>query len=82
MLRSAGYKTALMSGVSNKINDIEFDAPLTTAQPDYMHQFLKLCVANKVTHVVMEVAAQAFSLHRVAGLQFDVMAFTNFSRSI
>lgn len=79
MLCSAGYKTALMSGVCNKINGIEFTAPLTTAQPDYLQQFLKLCLAYKVTHVVIEVAAQALSLHRVAGLTFDAVAFTNFS---
>lgn len=79
MLRSAQHKTALMSGVYNKINAREFDAPLTTSQPDYLHQFLKLCYEQKVTHVVMEIAAQAFSLHRVAGLQFDAIAFTNFA---
>lgn len=79
MFRSAGYKTALMSGVCNKINGIEFDAPLTTAQPDYLHQFLKICVLHKITHVIIEVAAQALSLHRVAGLHFDAAAFTNFS---
>lgn len=79
ILRSAGHKVALMSGVFNKINGIEFDAPLTTAQPDYVHQFLKLCLSYKVTHVVIEVAAQALSLHRVKGLLFDAVAFTNFS---
>ena len=34
------------------INDIEFTAPLTTAQPDYLQQFLKLCIENKVKYVV------------------------------
>jgi UDP-N-acetylmuramoyl-L-alanyl-D-glutamate--2,6-diaminopimelate ligase len=78
ILRSAHYSVALMSGVANKINNFEFEAPLTTAQPDYIHQFLKLCVENNVTHVVMEVAAQAVSLHRVDGIAFDVIALTNF----
>jgi UDP-N-acetylmuramoyl-L-alanyl-D-glutamate--2,6-diaminopimelate ligase len=78
ILRSAQTSVALMSGVANKINGFEFEAPLTTAQPDYIHQFLKLCVENKVTHVVMEVAAQAVSLNRVDGIAFDVIALTNF----
>ncbi len=79
LLKSAGFKTALLSTVNNYIGDEKFAAPLTTAQPDYLHQFLKLCVERGVTHVVMEVAAQALSLHRVHGIQFDGVIFTNFS---
>lgn len=79
LLKTAGYKTALLSTVNNYINDEKFSAPLTTAQPDYLHQFLKLCVENDVTHVVMEVAAQALSLHRVYGIEFEGVIFTNFS---
>jgi UDP-N-acetylmuramyl-tripeptide synthetase len=80
MLRTAGYKTAMLSSVKNCIDDSVFPAPLTTAQPDYLHQFLKLCVDNGITHVVMEVAAQAFSLHRVHDIFFDGIIFTNFSQ--
>lgn len=78
MLSAAGYQTALMSGVYNKIKNMEFDSSLTTAQPDYIHQFLRLCVLHGVTHVVMEVAAQAYSLFRIDGLLFDGVIFTNF----
>jgi UDP-N-acetylmuramoyl-L-alanyl-D-glutamate--2,6-diaminopimelate ligase len=79
ILKTAGYKTALLSTVNNYLDDQKFSAPLTTAQPDYLHQFLKLCVEQGVTHVVMEVAAQALSLHRVYGIEFDGIIFTNFS---
>ena len=80
IIRSAGHKTALLSTVYNKIGDAVFTAPLTTAQPDYLHQFLKLCVENSVRYVIMEVAAQALSMHRVAGIFFDGIIFTNFSQ--
>lgn len=79
ILQHAGYKTALTSTVKNKIVDQEFSAPLTTAQPDYLHQFLKTCVQVGVEYVVMEVAAQALSLHRVEGIEFDGIIFTNFA---
>ena len=78
ILQQAGYKTALMSTIKNSINGHDFSAPLTTAQPDYLHQFLKLCVDQEVDYVVMEVAAQALTLHRVNGIQFDGVIFTNF----
>ncbi|HLC06887.1 MAG TPA: UDP-N-acetylmuramoyl-L-alanyl-D-glutamate--2,6-diaminopimelate ligase [Candidatus Babeliales bacterium] len=79
MLHSAGYKTALISSAQNRINGNTFLAPLTTPQPDYLQQFLKLCVDNAVDYVVMEVAAQALTLHRVEGITFCGIIFTNFS---
>jgi UDP-N-acetylmuramoyl-L-alanyl-D-glutamate--2,6-diaminopimelate ligase len=76
----AGYNTALLSTAYNLINGVTFKYPLTTAQPDYLHQFLKLCIDNGVTHCVMEIAAQALSLHRIDTIQLDGIIFTNFDR--
>lgn len=78
MLSVAGYRTALLSTAGNYIEDQLFSATLTTAQPDYLHQFLKLCVGSNITHVVIEVAAQALTLQRIAGIVFDAIIFTNF----
>lgn len=78
VLSSAGYKAALLSTVYNQIGATRFPAPLTTAQPDYLQQFLKLCVDNGVTHVVLEVAAHALTLHRVDYIDFAGVIFTNF----
>jgi UDP-N-acetylmuramyl-tripeptide synthetase len=80
ILSCAGHNAALLSTAHNIINGVTFKALLTTAQPDYLHQFLKLCVDNGVTHCVMEVAAQALSLHRIDTIQFDGIIFTNFAR--
>jgi len=80
VLRNAGYRTALLSTVKNKILDVEFKTNLTTQHPDYLHNFFALCVENEIDMVIMEVAAQATSLHRVAGLEFDGLIFTNFDK--
>lgn len=79
ILSNTGYATALISSAQNKINGTIFPAMLTTPQPDYLQQFLKLCVEHKVEFVVMEVAAQALTLHRVEGITFCGAIFTNFS---
>lgn len=79
ILHAAGYKTALISSAKNRIRGHDFPAPLTTPQPDYLQQFLKVAVDNNVDYVVMEVAAQALSLHRVEGITFCGVIFTNFS---
>lgn len=80
ILRSAGKKTAMLSTVLNRIKGVDVPTKLTTQQPDYLHVFFNECVKQGVEWVVMEVAAQAFSLHRVDGIQFDIGIFTNFSQ--
>lgn len=80
ILRTSGIKTARITGISNMIDGVELPANLTTPQPDYLHQFLKLCVEVGVTHLVMEVAAQALSLNRVNTIVFDAALFTNLGR--
>jgi UDP-N-acetylmuramoyl-L-alanyl-D-glutamate--2,6-diaminopimelate ligase len=80
ILKNAGFKTALLSTVKNSILSTDYSTSLTTQQPDYLHAFFNLCVRHDVEWVVMEVAAQAFSLHRVADINFDVGIFTNFSQ--
>ncbi len=77
MLRSAGYKTALLGGVKNKILDKSEDSCLTTPSSDYLHMFFDTCVRRGVQYVVMEVSAHALSLQRVHGLQFAALGFTN-----
>lgn len=80
ILRSAGYKTALLSTVKNKILNVEFNTSLTTCQPDYLHVFFDVCNQHEVEYVVLEVAAQAVTLDRIYGIEFDSVVFTNFSQ--
>lgn len=79
ILKKAGYKTALISSVYNKILDQEFRSTLTTPQPDYLHSFFAECKRQKIDYIVMEVAAQATSLYRTYGIEFEGLIFTNFS---
>jgi len=78
LLRASHHKTALISTVQNGICGNFWKSTLTTPQPDYLQQFLKVCVDSDVEYVVMEVSAQALSLHRVAGILFSGIIFTNF----
>lgn len=80
ILKEAGYKVAYLSTVANAIDGHCFPAHLTTAQPDYTHQFLKTCVEYGIDWVIMEVAAQAVSLHRIEGILFDAVLITNIAR--
>jgi UDP-N-acetylmuramyl-tripeptide synthetase len=79
-IAQAGYKTAMLSSVHNKIGNTILPTTLTTRQPDYLHAFFAECVKQKVEYVVMEVAAQAMSLYRVHGIEFDAIIFMNFAQ--
>ena len=49
ILETAGHRVALLSTVGNRINGHELPASLTTAHPDYLHQFFKMCVEQEIT---------------------------------
>lgn len=80
ILRTAGYKVGLLSTVGHKIDGIKIGKNLTTPQPDYVHMFFAESLRLGVEYVVMEVSAQALSLDRVYGIEFDGAIFTNFSQ--
>ena len=77
VLAQAGKKVAMISGVENMIGDQKFPANLTTPHPDYLQMFLAQCVLAKIEYVVMEISAQALSLHRVDDLELSGAIFTN-----
>lgn len=89
MLKTLGKKVACLTTAqimfatgnpADTFDEYELTAPLTTPQPDYLHQFLKLCVDKGIEYVVLEVAAQAMTFNRIDGIMFDGIIFTNLDR--
>lgn len=78
VLTQAGRRVAMLTGVENMIGEQKFGADLTTPQPDYLQMFLAQAVQAGCEYVVMEASAQAFSLHRLDGINFAGAIFTNF----
>lgn len=79
LIRYAGIATACITSTGAYINGIQYHTTLTTPQPDMIHMFLEQCRRHGVYVVVMEVAAQALTLDRVAGITFNTIAITNIS---
>jgi len=78
MLKTFGYKTALLSTVYNIMHDeIVDESSRTTPESDYIQMFFALCVKQGITHVVMEVSSHALALFRVWGIDFSAIGFTN-----
>jgi UDP-N-acetylmuramoyl-L-alanyl-D-glutamate--2,6-diaminopimelate ligase len=77
MLRSHGFKTALLGSITNKILDEEEPSILTTPESDYLQMFLATCVKRGVEYVIMEVSSHALSLSRIHNITFKVVGFSN-----
>ena len=87
LLKTFGKKVAFISTAlvsldtgKNELAGFDCTGTLTTPQPDYVHQFLKLCVDKGVEYVVLEVAAQAHTFFRLGDIEFEGVIFTNLDR--
>ncbi len=82
ILKEAGFKTALISTVSAKIGDKEYDTGFHVSTPDSLalQSYLKRAKKDGVTHLVLEVTSHSLDQHRVFGIPFAVGVLTNISR--
>lgn len=70
-------KVGLLGTMENMIGQESVPAQRTTPESlDLQELFAKMRVAG-CTHVIMEVSSHAIALDRVAGVHFDLAAFTN-----
>lgn len=56
-----------------------YETGMTTPDPIELHRYLALMVKNKVKYVCMEVSAHAIDLHKIDGICYDVVVFSNLS---
>lgn len=80
ILEKAGKKVGLVGTIATYINGKMLkESDRTTPESLELQQIFNQMVEEKVEYVVMEVSSQSLKLHRVAGCEFDVVLFTNFS---
>lgn len=77
ILKQLGHVTGLSSTAERHIGDLTVVSRLTTPEATEMHALLARMREAGVTAIAVEVSAQALSRHRVDGLLFDVVGFTN-----
>jgi UDP-N-acetylmuramoyl-L-alanyl-D-glutamate--2,6-diaminopimelate ligase len=79
LLEQMRITTGLSSTAERKIAGRVFSSGLTTPESNHVHALLALMKESSVGAVALEVSAHALSRHRVDGVVFDVVGFTNFS---
>lgn len=79
VLRQLGLVTGLSTTAERHIGDLTVVSRLTTPEASEIHGLLARMRESEVRAAVLEVSAQALSQHRVDGIYFDIVAFTNLS---
>lgn len=79
VLESVGYKTGLIGTTGILIGEESLPAKNTTPESYEIHRLFRLMVDSGCKYVVMEVSSQGLKYDRVAGINFDIGVFTNFS---
>ncbi len=79
ILGQLGVVSGLSSTAERRIGDTAITSKLTTPEASELHALLARMREEGVRAVALEVSAQALSRHRVDGIVFDVVGFTNLS---
>lgn len=80
ILEKAGQKVGLIGTIATYINGKKIkDSERTTPESLELQRLFAQMVEEGVETVVMEVSSQSLKLNRVAGCNFDIVIFTNFS---
>ena len=79
ILRQLGQVTGLTSTAERHIAGEVIVSRLTTPESTEMQALIARMREASVTAVAIEVSAQALSQHRIDGIEFDVVGFTNLS---
>ncbi len=77
--KSVGLKTGMIGTLATYIGDTELPAVRTTPEAPEIYRLLNQMSLENVELVAMEVSSIAISEHRIGGLNFDVVGFTNLS---
>lgn len=84
MLRSifldAGKRVGVIGTLGTYLDEEHLPGARTTPESTDLFATLALMVERGITHVFMEVSSHALTLHRVAGIKFDVAVFTNLTQ--
>lgn len=79
-LRQAGQSTGVVGTVETRVGAEVVPSARSTPEAPDLHALLAVMREQRVDAVSMEVSSHALALGRVAGVDFDVVGFTNLTR--
>lgn len=79
-LNAAGQSVGFIGTTGVRIGAEVLPSPRTTPEATTLHELFEQMSNLGVSDVVMEVSSHAMSEHRVGGMHFDIVGFTNLSQ--
>jgi UDP-N-acetylmuramoyl-L-alanyl-D-glutamate--2,6-diaminopimelate ligase len=79
VLEQLGTTSGLSTTAERRIGQTAVTSGLTTPESTELHALLARMADDEVGAIALEVSAQALSRHRIDGVYFDVVGFTNLS---
>ena len=79
-LQAVGVESALLGTVATLIGDDALATGFTTPEAPELQALLAVVAERRLTWAVMEVSSHALAMDRVAGVDFELGAFTNLSQ--
>lgn len=80
IISTAGGLPGVIGTINYRYGGHEFPARFTTPEPVELQCLLREMADHGVTHVIMEVSSHALAMHRIHGISFDSVLFTNLTR--
>jgi len=79
ILKSSGFKVAMLSTVAGYIGGEEIDTGFHVTTPDakFLQPFIKRVVNTGMTHLVLEATSHGLDQHRVLGCNIKIAVITN-----
>jgi murE/murF fusion protein len=77
VLEARGHRPIVIGTVGHAFAGRVVNARNTTPDGLFIHGYAAQCLAQGATALVMEVSSHGLQLQRIAGVAFDVVAFTN-----
>lgn len=79
---SSGFKSASIGtlGVVSDVGEFNNEDVLTSPDAPQLHKILNELAQHEVQHVALEVSSVGLHQHRVDGVKFKAVAFTNFTQ--
>lgn len=79
-LRAGLGPVALLGTVEIRLGEVSLESPRTTLEAPALHRVLAAARERGVAALVTEASSQGIALHRLSGVRFDVVVFTNLQR--
>ena len=79
-LNELGYKAAYLGTIGFYYDDVKIELPNTTPEILTVYNLIMEAKEHGCKYIVMEVSSHSLEEERIAGLHFDVCAFTNLTQ--